>query len=126
MLSAGCAAKPSSPAELKGRTLHWVKTELYFGLSKPGGGVVSDGEWKVFLAEVVTPRFPDGLTVYDASGQWRGQSGELTREQTRVVVIVHERSSARASAIREVIAEYKKRFGQESVLWVDQPAVAEF
>lgn len=128
-LLAGCAAqssRPVSPAEMEGRTLHWVKTELYFGLAKRGGGVVSDSEWRAFLAQVVTSRFPDGLTVYDASGQWRGRDGQLLREQTRVVVIVHEKSSGRASAIREIIAQYKKQFDQDSVLWVDQPAVAQF
>jgi len=128
-LCSGCAAGSSgsvSPAGLQGQILHWVKTELYFGMTRRGGGVVSDEEWKAFLAQAVTSRFPDGLTVYDASGQWRGGDGVLVREQTRVVVIVHEKSSGRDKAIREIIALYKKQFDQESVLRVDQPATAEF
>jgi Protein of unknown function (DUF3574) len=46
-------------------------TRLYFGLSIPGGGTVSDADWRDFLAHEVTPRFPDGLTVNEARGQWR-------------------------------------------------------
>lgn len=33
--------------------------------------MVSDEDWRAFLAAEVTPRFPDGLTVIDAAGQWR-------------------------------------------------------
>ena len=41
-----------------------TKTELYFGLSRPGGAEkVSAEEWRGFLDNFVTPRFPDGLTV---------------------------------------------------------------
>jgi hypothetical protein len=40
-----------------------VRETLYFGRSRPDGGTVSDEEWKIFLADIVTPRFPEGLTV---------------------------------------------------------------
>ncbi|MEX2248301.1 MAG: DUF3574 domain-containing protein, partial [Parvibaculum sp.] len=48
-----------------------VQTTLYFGLDRGDGGTVSERDWRRFLAEVVTPRFPGGLTVIDAYGQWR-------------------------------------------------------
>lgn len=38
------------------------------GAEDPAGGtMVAD---RLFLAEVVTPRFPEGLTVWRAEGQW--------------------------------------------------------
>jgi hypothetical protein len=47
-----------------------VQDSLYFGTAKPDG-IVSPEEWAAFLSAVVTPRFPQGLTVWQASGQWR-------------------------------------------------------
>jgi hypothetical protein len=44
-----------------------VQDSLYFGTAKPTGAVTAD-EWVGFLDAVVTPRFPEGLTVSDASG----------------------------------------------------------
>ena len=36
-----------------------------------GRGKANDLRWTQFLAREVTPRFPDGLTVYETTGQWR-------------------------------------------------------
>ena len=51
--------------------------QLYFGRSMPGEGTVSDAEFKTFLDQEITPRFPDGLTVIDGGGQWRGPEAQL-------------------------------------------------
>jgi len=45
---------------------------------------VSDAEWRAFLDEAVTPLFPAGLTVVEATGQWKGQSGQVERERAEV------------------------------------------
>ena len=50
----------------------FVQYELFMGRSGDAGEVVDDAAWDAFLGETVTPRFPDGLTVLDAHGQWRG------------------------------------------------------
>ena len=47
-----------------------ISDTLYFGFDRPGGSLVTESEWSAFLSEIVTPRFPDGLTVWQASGQW--------------------------------------------------------
>jgi hypothetical protein len=44
-----------------------IVERLYFGLNTPQGAV-SESEWESFLAEIVTPRFPSGLTVIDGRG----------------------------------------------------------
>ena len=92
-----------------------VRTTLYFGMSRPTGAV-SELEWQLFLRDEVTPRFPDGLTVWDAQGQWKGKRG-IEQERSKVLLLVHpDAASARASVLA-LIEQYRKKFDQESVLW---------
>jgi hypothetical protein len=93
-----------------------VRDVVYFGRNRPDGGIVSDAEWQGFLDEVVTPRFPAGLTVLSATGQWRGQSGAVERERAEVLTVLHAGEPAARGAVAEVAAEYKRRFAQEAVL----------
>ena len=90
---------------------------IYFGANKPGG-VVSPEEWSTFLREVVTPKFPAGLSVWQASGQWQGGDGTLTKESTFVLSLVHAQASSFEASLRSIISEYKARFQQEAVLRV--------
>src|SRR4051812_35693845 len=54
-----------------------------------GRGTASDARWREFLAREVTPRFPDGLTVYETTGQWRDpQRNVIVRERSRVLRII--------------------------------------
>jgi hypothetical protein len=89
---------------------------LYFGTQKPEGGVVSDAEWQQFLADEITSRFPSGLTTWDASGQWRDAHNVIERERTHIVQLQHRSSGDDEARIAAIIAAYKKRFAQESVL----------
>ena len=62
------------------------------------------------------------LTVLDAAGQWRGQSGAVGREASKVMVIVlsgRPDDRARLDAVREA---YRHRFRQEAVMLVERPA----
>ena len=118
LAAAGCASpdRPEARA-LAGRPM--VETELFCGASIPGGGAVSVADWTDFLATAVTPRFPSGLTVFDAHGQWREAAGKIAREDTHVLLILHEGDAAAEASIAAVIAEYKRRFRQEAVMRVD-------
>ena len=101
-----------------------IETKLYFGMGMPGGGRVTERQWTRFLAETVTPRFPDGLTVLSGTGQWRdpkGQSAKVMSEPSRIVIIVHPETAATAKAIAEIRQAYVKHFRQQSVLQTDQP-----
>ena len=84
---------------------------LYFGTSRPGG-VVSDAEWRSFVNDAISREFP-GFTEWNAVGHWRG-----AEEQTHVVQIAHLDRHANDEHIIRIINEYKKRFQQESVLWI--------
>ena len=72
----------------------------------------------MFLREVVTPRFPDGLSVWHATGQWRGTDGRPITESTFVLSLVHGREPSFEASVRDIISEYKARFQQEAVLRV--------
>jgi Protein of unknown function (DUF3574) len=89
---------------------------LYFGRNRPTGGEVADADWEAFLGAVVMPRFPDGLTIVEAHGQWRGRSGLVERERTELVTVLHPADPASQRAVEEIAMEYKRRFGQEAVL----------
>ncbi|QRM34100.1 DUF3574 domain-containing protein [Microvirga sp. VF16] len=93
-----------------------VRDTLYFGRNRPNGGAVREAEWQRFLNESITPRFPDGLTVVKATGQWRNANGHLERERSEVVTVLHAGDFTARSKISEIIAAYRQRFDQEAVL----------
>lgn len=103
-----------------------VADRLFFGRTIPGGGVVTDEEWAAFLRDVVTPRFPDGLSVWRADGQWLDSRGALEHEQTMVVEVIHPSSPEVDAALRAIADEYKRRFRQDAVMRVTSPVHMRF
>jgi hypothetical protein len=93
-----------------------VYDRLFFGLGT-SDGAVSGAAWSRFLTDVVTARFPDGLTVIDAHGQWRAPGvDDVTIERSRVVEIAHDDSPEMDRSVDEVIALYKHRYRQHAVM----------
>jgi len=119
-----CAPAPGAIGS-NSETHEWQRTELYFGLSIPGGGEVSDDDWRQFVAAEICPRFPDGFTVLEANGTWRSDAGTMVGEASRVLLLLHSgsRDAAELDAIRDA---YIHRFNQKSVMRVDQPAQVSF
>jgi Protein of unknown function (DUF3574) len=103
-----------------------VRDVVYFGRNRPDGGAVSDAEWHQFLDAVVTPKFPNGFTVIEGTGQWKGRSGVVERERSAIVTFLHTGSPADRGAVAEVAGAYKRQFGQEAVLRERTPACARF
>ena len=95
------------------------KVELYFGVAGRAAA------WRRFLADVVTPRFPDGLTVLGGQGQWRAR-GRITREGTRILVVFYAPSATSEARIEAIRSLYKRRFRQQSVLRADSTACVVF
>jgi hypothetical protein len=93
-----------------------TRDTLYFGRHRPDGGIVDDAQWRAFVDDTLTPRFPDGLTILSGTGQWRGGDGRIEREPSEVVSILHAGDAAARRAIDDIAAEYKRRFAQEAVL----------
>lgn len=117
----GTALRRPIPRGALAGSLNFARTELFFGTAKPDG-VVTDEEFFAFVDEVVTPRFPDGLTFYKAEGQFR--DGEvIIKEDSFVLILLYpvedfRQASRRINAIREA---YKAQFQQQSVLRADDP-----
>ena len=101
----------------------FIRTELFFGSERPDKPEVSDTEFKQFLDQQVTPRFPDGLTVLKGFGQFRESDGKIVQESSFVLILLYPRETLRDSSakIEEIRTLYKQSFEQESVLRVDDP-----
>ena len=72
---------------------------LFFGRNIGDTEGVSDEDWRAFLADTVTPRFPDGLSVFDAAGQWRDSQGSIVRERSKMVLILAEAKFGRRAKV---------------------------
>jgi hypothetical protein len=102
------------------------RTELYFGLDRANAAPVSEQEWLNFVDTVVTPRFGQGLTMFDVDGQYLMGDGTLIREDSKVIILLHDGSSTPSSDIDTIREEYKQRFNQESVLRIDSVSCVAF
>lgn len=125
LLLAGCAATPPTcPTGTGPATI----AEAYFGRNVKGRAPVSQAEWVLFMADVVTPAFPDGLTVLDGAGQWHDTAGRISREDSKVLVLVlpGQDQAAAAARLQPVAGAWKARFAQESVLTVFRAGCAAF
>jgi len=101
-----------SPASAQTAGPGHIETHLYFGLGDPDGDAVTQDEWMGFVAEVITPRFPDGLTILTAYGQSRAQGAEeVVQEDTRLLIIVHEATPEDAERLEEIKRAYEDQFG---------------
>ena len=96
-----------------------MQTTLWFGMNKPNGGTVSAQEWQQFLDSDVTPRFKEGLSVYDGKGQWLAKNGSVTRENSKALLLIHAPDRETSDSINVLRDSYKQRFGQKSVMRVD-------
>ncbi|MGD9618019.1 MAG: DUF3574 domain-containing protein [Alphaproteobacteria bacterium] len=93
-----------------------IVAELFFGRFIPGRAPLSEAEWRVFAAEIVTPNFPDGFTTYEAEGQWRNPAtGTIAREPVKVLLVAALPGPDFAPRLSAVIEAYKTRFRQQSV-----------
>jgi Protein of unknown function (DUF3574) len=109
---ASACTRASRPAGLKAAHVE----RLYFGRSIGDTAVVTDSAWNGFVRGVLTPAFPEGATVWDAAGQWRAPNGDLVREPSFVVELVHLVTPDTEARVQQVMADYKRRFDQQSVL----------
>jgi hypothetical protein len=125
-LLAGCAAQPAlvCPPGTEAATV----AEAYFGRSLRTGGEIGEDAWAAFLAEIVTPAFPDGLTALDGAGQWRRPDGRILRERSKVLVLVLPGQDATVAQARlaPIEAAWKQRFNHVSVLTTYRAACVGF
>ncbi|MGP3687872.1 DUF3574 domain-containing protein [Streptomyces sp. IBSNAI002] len=120
---------------LVGAALHtdvgepYRETRLYFGTDRPDGrGPVDEKEFMRFLDREISPAFPEGLTLQDGYGQWRGQDGKAVREGSYEVVLLYPEKEAgeRSGRIERIRQAYEDQYQQDSVGRSDDKLTAEF
>jgi hypothetical protein len=93
-----------------------TETELMFGRNIGGRLGVTEARWKRFLESEIVPRFPNGLTVIDAAGQWREpKTGRLIREPSKMVIVLAPQDEVLKDKLDAIVDAYKRRFRQDSV-----------
>jgi hypothetical protein len=101
--------------------------ELMFGRNIGGRLGVNEADWSRFVDREIIPRFPNGLTVFNAAGQWRDKATQkIVREPSKIVQIVLPGQVDDIERLNEVVAAYKTRFKQQSVGMVVRPACVSF
>jgi uncharacterized protein DUF3574 len=101
--------------------------ELLFGRDIGHRVGVSEAAWSRFVAREITARFPDGLTITDAIGQWRDRdSGTLLHEPAKRVEIVLPGNADDEARLDAVVSAYKRQFQQHSVGVIVRPACVSF
>jgi hypothetical protein len=104
-----------------------MRAELLFGRNIGGRLAVTEQAFARFVAAEITPRFPAGLTVIDAAGQWRDSAtGRIVREKSKLVVLMIGDAPAARERIAAIAQAYKTRFHQQSVGVVTRPVCAAF
>ena len=128
---AGCSTAPKSPppeammscpAGQEARRT----AQLFFGRNVGDQPGVSETDFQAFVDKELSPRFPDGMTVLDGGGQWRGAENKLIREASKVVLIVLPKNRDVSGRIETVRNVYKTRFHQDSVLLITQASCVSF
>ena len=94
--------------------------QLFLGAKPPAK--LSDADLRAFVDREVTPRFPEGVTVVDGGGQWKGSADQLVREAAKVVLIVLPAKGDAIARIETVRTAYRVRFKQDTVVVIPQPA----
>ena len=97
-----------------------VEYRRSFGADTPAGEV-SAVAWSAFVEGSLAPRFPEGLTIYQARNQWRDPRGRVLGEETRVVEVLRDGDAADEANVTTVAREYREQFRQESVLVTRKP-----
>jgi hypothetical protein len=117
LMVSGCAAVgPVCSTGLSALT----EAQLFFG------GSIAPEQWRAFVNQEVTPRFPEGFTAFETQGQWRDRDGTVSRETGHELLIILTRINPNEEKLNAIRDAYRRRFMQESVLLAESPVCAAF
>ncbi len=121
-----CADVEVSTSECEDGGELWSEYRLFMGRGDGDREVVTDEDWNAFLTDTITPRFPDGLSVFDVAGQGRTDDGSIERERTKMLLVLAPQGGDSLDKMNEISDEYKQRFRQSSTLRVITEACVAF
>lgn len=87
-----------------------IQVDLYFR------GATSD-RFSQFLNDEITPRFPDGLTVYDAKNN---------HEPSQIVTLIFEDTEKNERSIDQIVDAYEKNYGRSVIEVVNEDIAVGF
>jgi hypothetical protein len=101
--------------------------ELMFGRDTGSRLSVKEADWSRFVDREIMSRFPSGLTMFNAAGQWRDEATrKIVREPSKIVQIVLPGQAEDMTRLNEIVAAYKRRFKQQSLGMIVRPACVSF
>ncbi|MBX7200488.1 MAG: DUF3574 domain-containing protein [Rhodospirillaceae bacterium] len=104
-----------------------LQVQMFFGQKDQDGHPISGLAFAKFLETVVTPRFPNGFTVYDGQGQWLDPDTRmLTRESSKILQVHGPDSADIRKLVNEIALAYRKDFHQKTVGLVTNESCASF
>ena len=105
----------------------FIRTELVLDSAKPDGSAVTEEEFRLFLDQQVTPRFPKDLTLLVDLGQFRDVSGVIMPERSMLLILLYPfGQTASDDNIEHIREAYKAAFQQQSVFRTDSRACVSF
>jgi hypothetical protein len=125
-------AEPGLHAQPQALSCHGTQqvrevAELLFGRDIGHKLGVSESAWARFVSREMTPRFPDGLTISDATGQGRDPAdGTIVREPSKRVEIVLPGAADDEVQLDAIVTAYKRDFHQKSVAVIVQAVCVSF
>jgi Protein of unknown function (DUF3574) len=125
ILTLSLAAAHAEPFDCRGDQRQIAA--LWFGRKVGDRLAVTEAMWNRFVDREITPKFPDGLTIVDARGQWRDiERNKIVREPSKFVTIVLSGRDGDNERLQQVIEAYKRQFRQQSVALEVRPACVHF
>ena len=104
--------------EVEEITLGPVKT-LIFGRAIGTKGInVSEKQWRSFLTNSVSERFPDGYTVNNGEGHWKGGD-----EESNSLVFACKDTPKNKKKLTQIVTEYCRKFNQDGVLKINSNGI---
>ncbi|TAJ70509.1 MAG: DUF3574 domain-containing protein [Phenylobacterium sp.] len=114
---AGCMSAPK-PQGCPAGQAQLRTAQLFLGVQAPAG----DRDLRRFVDQEVTPRFPDGVTVVDGGGQWKGSENRMIREASKMVLVVLPAGGDSHRKVEAVRTAYRSKFKREPVVILTPPA----
>lgn len=115
---AGCTSAPKPQACPAGQAP--LRTaQLFLGAGAPVAP--GDRDLRRFVDQEITPRFPDGVTVVDGGGQWKGSANRMIRQASKVVLVVLPAGGDSQGKVEAVRTAYRSKFRQDPPVVLPPP-----
>ena len=96
-------------------TTETLRLRMFFGLSIPDGGIVSEEEWMSFQQKEIAGTF-DNFNVVESVGYYKGDP-----ERSKILTAIIKAEDLKKA--KKLASRYSKQFKQDSVMLVTVPVL---